>query len=484
MRKSKSVKKNAVLNVLKQCCNILFPLITYPYVSRVLGSTNYGKFSFSDNLVAIFMVIAGLGIPTYAVREGSRIRDDKEKISKFASEVFSINLIALLVTLIAFGLSITFVDRLHRDINLTFILGINIITSIIGRDWVNTIYEDFTYVTIRYISFQTIALILIFSFVHKPSDYIIYTWIMLLSNSGGYVLNFFYTRKYVPIKLTVHYNYKKHLKPILYLFGVSLAIQIYVRSDAVVLGFFRPDSDVGIYNLAAKVYTILKTLLNAIVVVAIPRLSNDIGGNKRQEYYSLLEKIRNVLYLIVFPCIVGLFFESRNVMLLIGGAEYESGYLPLRVLCFAMFFAIFGSFYSQCVLVPKRRDKIYFIATVVSAIVNIGLNITIIPYLGMAGAALTTIIAEAIVVSFCAYASKKERKNIKYSGTFSVVIGCIVIGVICAAVSHMNFNYILELFVSIVLSIVGYTATLYLLRNKLIREALSEARNFTHRNPK
>ena len=138
------------------------------------------------------MVIASLGIPTYAVREGSRIRDDKEKISRFSSEIFSINLISLVLTFIIFSIFIIFIGRLHRNINLTLILSINIITSIIGRDWINSIYEDFTYVTIRYVLFQTIALILMFMFVHNSKDYILYTWIMLLANSGGYVLNFFY----------------------------------------------------------------------------------------------------------------------------------------------------------------------------------------------------------------------------------------------------------------------------------------------------
>ena len=478
MNRRVSVKKNAALNVLKQCCNIVFPLVTYPYISRTLGATNYGKYSFSDNLVAICMVIASLGIPTYAVREGSRIRDDKEKISRFSSEIFSINLISLVLTFIIFSIFIIFIGRLHRNINLTLILSINIITSIIGRDWINSIYEDFTYVTIRYVLFQTIALILMFMFVHNSKDYILYTWIMLLANSGGYVLNFFYTRKYVPIKLTRHLNLKRHIKPILYLFGVSLAIQIYVRSDAVILGFFRPDADVGIYNLASKVYTILKTLLNAIVVVAIPRLSNYIGDNRTEDYFSLLQKIRNTLYMLALPCIVGLFLESRNIMLLIGSKQFESGYLALRILCIAMFFAIFGSYYSQCVLVPNRNDRIYFIATIVSALVNIGFNILIIPYLGMAGAAITTVIAEMIVVTFCFFSSRDERKRIKHKGTISVMIGCVGIIAICYIISLLHLYYIIELILSIILSIIVYSIILCMLKNELMIELL---KTFKHR---
>lgn len=471
-KKIRSVKTNALLNVIKQSCNIIFPLITYPYVSRVLGNTGLGKYSFSSSITSIAGTIAALGISTYAIREGARIRNDKDKVKQFSSELFSINIISMLFTVVALVLLTLFVPRLNRNAVLTYILCVNIVTSVLGRDWVNSIYEDFFFVTIRYIVFQSIAVVLIFLFVRKPEDYIIYTAITVFGNSGGYIANIFHTRKYVPYCLTNNINIKKHIKPILYLFGVSLAIQIYVQSDIAVLGFYRPDSEIGIYTIASKVYEIIKSLLNAVIIVVIPRLSNYLGQGKKDQYIYLTNKLRGSLYVIIFPCIVGLFFESRNVMQLIGGKAYVDGAVPLRILCIALGCAVFGCFYSQGVLVPNRRDKYYFIATIISALVNIGLNIIIIPFLGMAGAALTTVLAEVIVVSICRKYSIDMMSNGDLKEYISIGIGCSSIAVICFFTNSLKINYILQLIFAIVLSIIAYAVLLIALKNRIILEAI------------
>ena len=104
-----SVSVNAMLNVLKQCCNIVFPLITYPYVAQTLGATNLGKYSFAESVIQYFLLLSALGIPSYAIREGSRIRNDKKKISQFASELFSINFLAMLLSYLILFLLICFV---------------------------------------------------------------------------------------------------------------------------------------------------------------------------------------------------------------------------------------------------------------------------------------------------------------------------------------------------------------------------------------
>lgn len=470
--KIRSVKTNALLNVVKQSCNIIFPLITYPYVSRVLGNTGLGKYSFSSSITSIAGTIAALGISTYAIREGARIRNDKDKVKQFSSELFSINIISMLITVVALVLLTLFVPRLNRNAVLTYILCVNIVTSVLGRDWVNTIYEDFFFVTIRYIVFQSIAVVLIFLFVRKPEDCIIYTAITVFGNSGGYIANIFHTKKYVPYRLTNKINIKKHIKPILYLFGVSLAIQMYVQSDITVLGFYRPDSEIGIYTIASKVYEIIKSLLSAVIMVVIPRLSNYLGQGKKDQYIYLTNKLRSSLYVIVFPCIVGLFFESRNVMQLIGGKTYVDGAIPLRILCIALGCAVFGCFYSQGVLVPNRRDKYYFIATIISALVNIGLNIVIIPFWGMAGAALTTVLAELIVVSICRKYSFDMISKGDLKEYISIGVGCSSIAVICFFTNSLKINYILQLIFAIILSIIAYTVLLIALKNRIILEAI------------
>lgn len=274
-----SVKKNAVLNVIKQACSILFPLITYPYVSRVLGSTSYGIYSFADSIVSYAVLIAGLGISTYAIREGSPIRDNQKKINQFSSEIFSINVISTIVAYLLLFFSIFVSTKIMADRNVIFVRSIMIILTTIGVDWINNIYEDFSYITIRYIVFQTISLVLMFAFVRSTRDILIYTFITVIAAAGGNVLNVFYVRKYVRIKFVLR-GLSKHIKPIIILFANNVAVAIYVNSDITMLGFYVTNSQVGIYALASKIYNLAKLMINALIIALMPRLSyiiNDKG---------------------------------------------------------------------------------------------------------------------------------------------------------------------------------------------------------------
>ena len=124
--KKHTLKINMLLNIIKQCCNIIIPLITYPYVSRILGATNYGKYSFADSVINIFMTIACLGIPTYAIREGARLRNDKTKITQFSAEVYTINILSLVATLFSLVIIVKIVPRFYKDALIIYILSFNI----------------------------------------------------------------------------------------------------------------------------------------------------------------------------------------------------------------------------------------------------------------------------------------------------------------------------------------------------------------------
>ena len=312
-----------------------------------------------------------------------------------------------------------------------------------------------------------------FLFVKQPEHVIRYAAIMVLAYSGGHVLNFFYTQKYVPLRVTKKLNVKRHLKPILYLLGVNIAIQIYVRSDIVILGLFCTDSEVGIYTLSSKIYSIIKSLLNAIIMVILPRISNYIGDCNRREYSKLISKLRNVLYVIVIPCATGLFMESENILRLIGGSESVLGNMAVRILCFALVFAVFGYFYAQGILVPNSKDRVFFMATIGSAAINIILNVIIVPYWGMNGAAITTVFAEIVVLLVCCMNSKEVYIEKNAAILFSVIGGCVLICVCCMIVNALEIVYYYKLIISVFLSSMIYFLFLIAVKNEVIKELLA-----------
>ncbi|MBM6706788.1 flippase [Bifidobacterium pullorum subsp. saeculare] len=470
-----SLKKNALLNSIKQTCTIIFPLITFPYISRVLQSENYGKYSFASSIISYFSLIAALGVSNYAIREGAGIRNDKKRIEKFSSEVFTINILSTTISYILLFFTIIFWKYIQKYTELLLILSIGIIFTTIGVEWIYSIYEDYLFITIRSIVVQFVSLVLMFIFVKSRDDYIIYAVITVLASSGANIINLIYARRYVHLHLTMKMNLKQHLKPMLVLFCNAVMVTIYVNSDITVLGIICGDSEVGIYSVAAKIYTIVKNLLNAIIVVAIPRLSLYLGTNKLNRYYQTETKILKSLSIILFPALTGLFMTSNQIVVLISGPSYELANIPLRILCFALGFSVLASFITMTILLPNRQEEKILKATIISSITNLILNFIIVPFLGMNGAAFTTVLAEGIVFILSSYYSinifRKMQTN--FFKTFLMIfIGCIGIVLICLIINQILSNVFVSLIVKIVISGLYYLLILIVFREEDVTELI------------
>jgi len=478
MNKVSSVKMNALLNIIKQCCNILFPIITYPYVSRIVGAASLGRYSFADSIIQYALILSSLGAAGYAIREGARIRDNKMKITEFSSEIFTINLISLAISTIILCFLLFASERVSRERLLISILSINVFANIFGRDWINSIYEDYLYITLRYIIFQILAMIAMLTFIRSPEDVTKYAVIVVFGNAGAQFTNIIHTCKVVPLRIKFSKDLLKHLKPILYMFCISVASVIYINSDITILGYFKSDEDVGIYYMVGKVYTIVKALINAVIMVTIPRLSYYVGNHDKEKYQQLLSSLRDYLYTLIIPVTVGMFMLSGNILKIIGGNEFASGIQALRILSIAMLFAVFACFYAQSILIPNRKEKIFFFATVTSAVVNIGLNLVIIPYLGVNGAALTTLISEIIVVIVCATNSKGLHNKFETKGIIVIMIGAATIVAICYIVNCIFSNFIISTSLSIILAFISYFLVLLIGKNKIVLSLTSRKMHF------
>ena len=278
--KKKSLGLNAFLNGLRSVLNLFFPLITFPYVSRVLSVSGIGIYNFSNTYINYFILISGLGITTYAVREGAKYRNNETEISKFASQIFSINMIATIVAYILLFASLIIFKNLHNYVSCTLIFSLQILFTTLGTEWIYTIYEDYAYITIRSIIFKIFSIALLFLLVKRPEDYLIYAAITVLSAVGSNILNFIHARSFVHIKLTAKTNWRYHLKPVLVIFASAIAVTIYVSSDTTILGLLKSDYALGIYSTSVKIYQMAQGLLSALLTVTIPRLAF-LWGQKR-----------------------------------------------------------------------------------------------------------------------------------------------------------------------------------------------------------
>ncbi len=477
--KEKSIKINAIINIVKVAMSIIFPIITFPYASRVLGADNIGKVQFASSVVAYLSLMAALGINTYATREGAIIRNDKEKIQKFANQIFTINVITTSITYGILLILLILPTKLLDYRLLIMVQSLSVLFSTIGVEWIYNIYEDYAYITKKSILTQIISMILLFLFVKESNDYYIYALISVFATGSVNIFNFIHARKYCKFKLVRKTDIKKHFKPMMVLFSNDLAVNIYVNSDVILLGIFTNDFTMGLYTVTAKVYDIVKRMINSITNVTLPRMSLYANTDK-EKYNYLLEKLFKSIISLVIPAIVGLIILSKQVILLIAGTEYVEATLSLVILSVALGFATLANILVNGILIPNKKEKCVFYATIIAAILNIGLNFIAIPLWKQNGAALTTVIAELTVCIVSIFYSRKlcNFKNLKRTVIVSF-ISCIAIFAVSEVIKIFVANIILQTALIVIGGVGAYAIVSLLLKNDIAVELFNNIINKT-----
>lgn len=470
--KKRSLGLNGLLNGIRSVLNLLFPLITFPYVARVLSVDGLGIYNFSNTYVGYFVLIAGLGISTYAVREGAKYRDNREKISKFVSEVITINIISTILAYILLLISLVLFKALYKYAICILVFSVQIAFTTIGVEWVFIIYEDYAYITIRSILVKIVSIVLLFVFVKNRNDYLWYAGITVFASVGSNVFNFFYVKKLCEIKPTFNFNWKYHLKPILVIFATTIAVNIYLSSDTTILGFMKSDYDVGIYGTTVKIYNIVASLLGSMVAVTVPRLSMLLGKNKIEEYRKVFSEVVNILTAFVIPGTVGLIMLSKEIVLLIAGNKYLPAVSSLRIIGLAIIFSNFSFIFSNCALIPAKREILALKNTLITAVLNILLNILLIPAYSYAGTSFSTVIAEFMTMILNYWSARDLIKNSIFSNSVkhnlcTTVIGSTTIIIVCWLCTYFLQSLIIKILVAVILSSISYFCVLIVLRNSL-----------------
>lgn len=471
LKQNKSLGLNAVLNSLQSLLNLIFPLITFPYISRTLSVDGVGKYNFANSIISYFILLAGLGISVFAVREGAKLRDNRKEFSLFASRIFTINIVSTAISYLALFLILVLSTSLQKYNIAILIFSIQIFFTTLGVDWIYTIFEEYGYITARNIVFKVISALLLFIFVRHRDDYLNYIIISVVASTGSYLLNFFHAKKFCDLKLVLNFNWKKYLTPILTIFASTVAIKIYLASDVTMIGFLKNEYTVGIYSTATKIYGIVSVMLSAVTAVTIPRLAMLMGQERMDEYRQLLKRLINMLLVIILPGIIGLFMVSKDVILIIAGEKYLRSTVALQITCFAMLGSAMSTIFNQCVLMPAKREKKTLLSSSTSALLNIGLNFILIPIFAEKGAAFTTVLAEFTMMTMNFYFSRditgfvfKDKQT--WKNIFSAIAGCVGIFLACR-VSSVLPNMFIRLMVSISCSGVVYVIILLVLKNEV-----------------
>lgn len=479
--KEKSVFKNALLNIIRVSLSVVFPLITFPYVSRVLMAEKLGRVNYALSIEGYFALIAALGISTYAVREGARKRHDREEFQKYANEVFTVNLITAIISYVLLSITVIAVQAFHEYSLLIYLQSISIILTVIGVDWINSVFEDYLYITIRSFLVQIVLLIVMFITIKTPDDYYKYALLTVLSNGITCTLNFFYTRKYCKVRVVRNCQFIKHVKRLLIFFANNLAINVYLNADTTMLGYMDGDYAVGIYAVAVKIYNVIKAVIAAMFTACIPRLSAHYSNEKYDEYKALLNQIISTCTLFMFPAVAGLIVLAKPVVLILSGENFVRATSSLSIISFGIIGAIYGGIMTNCINLPMRRENYNLKGTIIAALVNVALNFIFIPLFHENGAAVTTVIAEFTVLLYCLLTFKGIKEIVDFKSVMrNIVTGlveCAIIVVLDVFVARVITSWILHMIVLMLLSGISYIVLLAVTKNPLFETVVNDLLN-------
>ena len=266
--KSPSIRRNFLMNAMLTMSSFLFPLITFPYVSRILLPSGTGTVSFATSVVAYFNMFAQLGIPTYGIRACAQVRDDREALTRTAHELLLLNLIMSVISYAVLAVCLVTVPRLRAERTLITVISFTIALTAIGMEWLYKALEQYTYITARSLAFKLVALAAVFLLIRSQEDYVIYGGITIFAASASNVLNLINARKYIGFRPVGGYDLRRHLRPVAIFFAMACATTIYTHLDNVMLGFMATDADVGFYGAAVKIKSILVNVVTALGAMA------------------------------------------------------------------------------------------------------------------------------------------------------------------------------------------------------------------------
>lgn len=485
MARAKSIAVNTVLNTIRMSLTILIPLLTYPYITRIFGSDGIGKYEWVKSVVSIFTLIASMGIATYAVREGAKVRDDRKKFSKFAQELFGLNVCATVVCYALLFSLIIFVPKFSLYRTYLFIYSINIGLSALSMDWVYSVYEDYLYITVRQILVQIASLAGLFLLVHTKNDLVNYIIITTVSNSGANIFNFFRSRKYIDFKILPSYELLIHLRPVLIFFGTRFAMNAYNSLDTVILGLLSTDDSVGYYNVAVKINTILVTFFTAMSPVYLPRMVSYLIKGENMCYKQLLAKVVHLKTILIYPMVCGLLIFAPQIVWLIAGDGFVNAISTMRILALVLAFVLLSSIVQKDIMIPLGDEKEVMKLTLFGAVTNVVISSILILVIGYNGAAWGSLLSEGII--FIVGGIKVKKYGIKLfkllvNSSDKYVIATVLMGIWCLAMQYTMQTNITIVLIGVPSAVIVYGVVLVIAKDQFFCDnAKDMLRKLLHR---
>lgn len=401
-----SIKKNFLYNAFYNVLTLIIPLVTTPYISRIMGAERIGIYSYAYSIATYFGLFILLGLNNYGNRTIASVRDDKNQLSKTFCSIYAMQLIMSLIVIVIY---VTYVLFLASDQLMAWIQLIYLISVALDINWFFFGMEQFKLTVTRNTIIKILNLIFIFILVKSKSDLYIYGLIMVCGPLLSQFILWMFIKKYVMFKKVSLSDIGQHIKPNLILFIPVIAISLYTIMDRVMLGMMSSMTEVGYYENSNKLTQIPVMAISSLGTVMLPRISNMISNGKKEESIRYIQKSLIVSVLLSTSMAFGLCAVSNEFVPIFYGSGFDKCKDVISILVLSSIFISWANVIRTQYLIPNKKDKIYIVSVFLGAIVNVGINFVLIPKLMSIGAAIGTICAEFIV---CAYQTYKVRNEL------------------------------------------------------------------------
>ena len=488
----KSLAKNSIFNMAYKGFTALFPLITTSYVSHVLLPAGVGRVSYANTIAAYFVLIASLGLPSYGVKAIAQSNVNKEQRSRTFLELFLINFAATVLCTIAYYLFVNYFPHFADRKPLFNVMGLMLILNIFNIDWFYQGMEEYVYISVRSFIVKIASFGLMLLFVKDESDYLIYALILCIATAGNNLWNAWNLRKYISLEEICHsrqgkaadtgLHIGKHMRPVMILLASSIATDIYTMLDSVMLEYYYGETNVGYYSNAVKIVRMTYTVVIALVAVFYPRISMCYKQKDYKTGNALINRGTQILLLLALPCAAGLLATAEYVVPLLFGRAFDPAIPTLRILSVLILIFSIAYFLGHIILTATGMEKMILRATVTGAVVNVCANFALIPVLKQDGAAIASVLSEAVVTVILLVHAKKYY-ILKFSRHYilTLTIALLAMLAVTFGLEQLITNRVWMILFVIAAAGVVYFAVLIILRNEIVEELWKKVRVYAKR---
>lgn len=469
-----SLKKNILYSSILTVSNFLFPLLVYPYISRVLGATNIGICNFVDSIINYFILFSMMGINTIGIREIAKKKNDIHQLSSTFSGLSTLNFITTSIALTALLVSTWLVPELAKHQETMYIGALKLIFNSLLIEWFYKGLENFKFITQRSIFIKVVYVILVFLLVKDKEDYNIYYALTVLTIIINACINQVYARKFTSFTLK-QLSFRQYIRPFFILGIYAFLTSMYTSFNVAYLGFVAGETEVGYYTTAVKLYTVLISLFTAFTGVMMPRMSSLIAEKRYDDFKIMTEKSIDLLLLFVMPVIVLSMMFTPQIIHIISGTGYENAIIPMRIIVPLLLIIGYEQIIIVQILAPLKKDKAILFNSILGGTVGLLMNLLLVSEMKSIGSAIVWIMAEITVLcSGQHFVTKFLGNQFPYLKVGKQILIAIPAGCLCYGVLCLKLNDAVSIFTGCVLITIYYTIiNIKVIKNDFTQSAIS-----------